>query len=164
MAARRSGIPVQTTKTTLGDSFRPQQNAILQPGGNAGLTRSLAQLQFPLATGCTLCGYCLQGCMEPIQAPRNLVAKRSTDNSYVPMALTADAWSPGGTPITLIADAFVTRILTETQGGALVATGVTWRVGATGELHTETARVDRPGRRHHRESAAVAQQRAAQPQ
>jgi choline dehydrogenase-like flavoprotein len=135
------GIPVQTTKTTLGDSFRPQQNAILQPGGNAGLTRDASRLVFPAATGCTLCGYCLQGCMEPIGAPRNLAAKRSTDNSYVPMALTADAWSPHGVPITLIADAFATRILTETRGGQLVATGVTWRVGATGETHSETAQV-----------------------
>ena len=135
------GLPVQTTKTTLGDSFRPQENAILQPGGNAGRTRDLAQLRFPLATGCTYCGYCLQGCMEPIQAPRNQFAKRSTDNSYVPMALTADAWSPNGKPITLITDAFATKVHTETQAGALVATGVTWRVGATGEQHTETARV-----------------------
>lgn len=135
------GLPVQSTKTTLGDSFRPQQNAILQPGGNAGLTRDLARLQFPLATGCTFCGFCMQGCMEPIRAPRNLVAKRSTDNSYVPMALTADAWFPGGKPITLIADAFVTKVLTETRNGELVATGVTWRVGATGEQHTETAQV-----------------------
>jgi len=135
------GIPVQTTKTTLGDSFRPQQNAILQPGGNAGLTRELSRLAFPQATGCTLCGYCLQGCMEPIRAPRNLFAKRSTDNSYVPMALTADAWSPHGVPITLITDAFATRVLTETRSGQLVATGVTWRVGATGETHTETAQI-----------------------
>jgi len=135
------GIPVQTTKTTLGDSYRPQQNAILQPGGNAGLTRDLAKLSFPLATGCTFCGFCFQGCMEPINAPRNLAAKRSTDNSYVPMALTADAWAPGGQAVTLIADAFVTKILTETQGGQLVATGVTWRVGATGEHVTETAKV-----------------------
>src|SRR5262249_13815616 len=89
----------------------------------------------------TLCGYCLQGCMEPIRAPRNLFAKRSTDNSYVPMALTADAWSPGGVPVTLISDAFATRILTQTVGGELVATGVTWRIGATGEVHTETAQV-----------------------
>ena len=135
------GIPVQTTKTTLGDSYRPQENAILQPGGNAGLTRDPSRLRFPLATGCTFCGYCLQGCMEPIQAPRNLVAKRSTDNSYVPMALTADAWAPGGVAITLSADAFVTRILTEQRAGQLVASGVTWRVGATGEQHTETAQV-----------------------
>lgn len=135
------GLPVQTTKTTLGDSFRPQQNAILQPGGTAGLTRDVTRLAFPQATGCTLCGYCLQGCMEPIRAPRNLFAKRSTDNSYVPMALTADAWSPGGVPVTLISDAFVTRILTQTVGGQLVASGVTWRTGATGALHTETAQV-----------------------
>ncbi len=135
------GIPVQTTKTTLGDSYRPQENAILQAGGNAGLTRDVSQLRFPLATGCTFCGYCLQGCMEPIQAPRNLVAKRSTDNSYVPMALTADAWAPGGAPITLLADAFVTRIHTEQRAGELVASGVSWRVGATGEQHTETAQV-----------------------
>ncbi|HET9622993.1 MAG TPA: GMC family oxidoreductase N-terminal domain-containing protein [Kofleriaceae bacterium] len=135
------GLPVQTTKTTLGDSFRPQQNAILQPGGNAGLTRDLPQITFPRATGCTQCGYCFQGCMEPFQAPRNLVAKRSTDNSYVPMALTADAWHPGGVPITLIADAFVTQIHTENQGGEVTATGVTWRVGATGEVFTETAKV-----------------------
>jgi choline dehydrogenase-like flavoprotein len=135
------GLPVQTTKTTLGDSFRPQQNAILQPGGTAGLTRDVTRLAFPQATGCTLCGYCLQGCMEPLRAPRNLFAKRSTDNSYVPMALTADAWSPGGVPVALISDAFATRILTQTVGGELVATGVTWRIGATGESHTETARV-----------------------
>jgi choline dehydrogenase-like flavoprotein len=135
------GLAVQTTKTTLGDSFRPQQNAILQPGGTAGLTRDVTRLAFPQATGCTLCGYCLQGCMEPIRAPRNRFAKRSTDNSYVPMALTADAWSPGGVPVTLISDAFVTRILTQTVGGELVATGATWRIGATGEVHTETAQV-----------------------
>ena len=135
------GIPVQTTKTTLGDSFRPQQNAILQPGGTAGLTRDVARLAFPQATGCTLCGYCLQGCMEPIRAPRNLFAKRSTDNSYVPMALTADAWSPHGRPITLIADAFATRIHTETRGGELVASAVTFRIGATGQRRTETAQV-----------------------
>jgi choline dehydrogenase-like flavoprotein len=135
------GLSVQTTKTTLGDSFRPQENAILQPGGTAGRTRDVTRLGFPQATGCTFCGYCFQGCMEPIQAPRNLVAKRSTDNSYVPMALTADAWSPGGRAVTLVADAFATRIHTETRAGQLVATGVTWRVGATRERHTETAQV-----------------------
>lgn len=135
------GLPVQTTKTTHFDSFRPQENAILQPGGTAGRTRDTARLRFPEATGCTFCGYCFQGCMEPIQAPRNLVAKRSTDNSYVPMALTADAWSPGGRPVTLVSDAFATRIHTETRAGQRVASGVTWRVGATGERHTETAQV-----------------------
>jgi len=44
-------------------------------------------------------------------------------------------------PVTLISDAFATRILTQTVGGQLVATGATWRIGATGEVHTETAQV-----------------------
>jgi choline dehydrogenase-like flavoprotein len=135
------GIPVQTTKTTLGDSYRPQENAILQPGGTAGLTRDVAQLRFPQATGCTFCGYCFQGCMEPVAAPRNLFAKRSTDNSYVPMALTADAWSPGGRAVALVTDAFVTKVHTENRAGQLVASGVTWRTGATGAQQTETAQV-----------------------
>ncbi|HEY8526311.1 MAG TPA: GMC oxidoreductase [Acidimicrobiales bacterium] len=135
------GIPVQTTKTTTGASYRPQENAILQPGGTAGRTRDPSQLRFPQATGCTFCGHCFQGCMQPIAAPRNLFAKRSTDNSYVPMALTADAWAPEGRPITLVTDAFVTRVHTETRGGRLVATGVTWRDTRTGDTHREDATV-----------------------
>src|SRR3954465_12118446 len=135
------GLPVQTTKTTRGDSFRPQQNAILQPGGTAGLTRDVTRLAFPQATGCTLCGYCLQGCMEPIRAPRNLFAKRSTDNSYVPMALTADAWAQGGKAVTLLPDAYVDEILFEQRGSSTVATGVRWHDTNTGEAHTETAKV-----------------------
>jgi choline dehydrogenase-like flavoprotein len=57
------------------------------------------------------------------------------------MALTADAWSPHGRPITLIADAFATRVHTETRGGQLVASAVTFRIGATGERRTEAAQV-----------------------
>ncbi|MGH7358634.1 MAG: lycopene cyclase family protein, partial [Candidatus Rokuibacteriota bacterium] len=82
------GLPVLTGKNITGDSFRPQENAILQPGGTAGTTTDPALLRFPQAQGCTLCGYCYQGCYEPIAAPRNLKAKRSTVVSYGPMALT----------------------------------------------------------------------------
>jgi choline dehydrogenase-like flavoprotein len=135
------GIPVQTTKTTTGASYRPQENAILQPGGTAGRTRDRNLLSFPQATGCTFCGHCFQGCMEPIAAPRNQFAKRSTDNSYVPMAITADVWAPGGRAVTLVTDAFVTRVHTEARGGRPTATGVTWRVGASGEEHREDASV-----------------------
>jgi choline dehydrogenase-like flavoprotein len=134
------GLPVQTSKNTTRAAFRPQENAILQPGGTAGKTTNAADLVFPKATGCTFCGYCFQGCVHPFEAPRNLRAKRSTDNSYVPMALTAGQWKPGGKPITLVADAFVTKINTATEGSALVAKSVTWRVGATGEKVTEEAK------------------------
>lgn len=136
-----AGLPVQTTKDVQFDSFRPQENAILQPQGTAGRTADPASLLYPQARGCTFCGYCFQGCIEPRRSPRNLKAKRSTDSSYVPMLLTADGWAPGGRAATLIADAFVERILSEQQGGETIARGVRWRDTRTGEEHEETARV-----------------------
>jgi choline dehydrogenase-like flavoprotein len=135
------GIPVNKTKDVTRASYRPQENAILQPHGNAGRTTRRRDLVYPKARGCTLCGYCFQGCYEPRKAPRNLKAKRSTDNSYVPMALTAHAWSKEGRPAELIADAFVTKIGTANENGELVAKTVTWRIGATGDYVTEEAKV-----------------------
>lgn len=132
------GLPVQTTKDIVRAAFRPQENAILQPRGNAGKTSDPAKLRFPRASGCTFCGHCFQGCVIPRGVPRNLKAKRSTDNSYMPMALTADLWAKGGKAITLVTDAFATRIQTD---GNRVARGVTWRIGATGEVRTEETRV-----------------------
>jgi choline dehydrogenase-like flavoprotein len=135
------GIPVQTAKTTTGASYRPQENAILQPGGQAGLTTDRAKLRYPVSTGCTFCGHCVQGCMQPVRAPRNLTAKRSTDNSYIPMALTAESWARGGKAASLVTDATVTKINTGQVGGRLSATGVTWRDNVTGQTHREDARV-----------------------
>jgi choline dehydrogenase-like flavoprotein len=140
-AAARMGLPVQKTKDTKRPSHRPQENAILQPHGTAGRTSDPKKLRFPKARGCTFCGFCFQGCYEPRGAPRNLAAKRSTDNSYVPMALTADRWHKGGRRVKLVADAFVTKIETETKGSATVARGVTWRNTRTGETHSEQAKV-----------------------
>jgi choline dehydrogenase-like flavoprotein len=139
--AQGIGLPVNATKDITRDSFRPQENAILQPGGTAGKTSDSSQLEFPQATGCTFCGYCFEGCFEPRRAPRNLKAKRSTDNSYVPMALTADAWAEGGRAVTLLPDAYVDRVLFEQRGSAKVATGVRWHDTNTGEAQTETAHV-----------------------
>jgi choline dehydrogenase-like flavoprotein len=139
--AERLGLPLNTTKHVTRDSFRPQENAILQPGGTAGRTTDASRLVWPEASGCTFCGCCVLGCYEPRQAPRNLKAKRSTDNSYVPMALTASRWQSGGRDITLIADAFVTAIGTVRQGGDTVARHVTWRVGGAGDRMTEEAKV-----------------------
>jgi choline dehydrogenase-like flavoprotein len=139
--AERIGLPVNTTKNITRDSFRPQESAILQPGGNAGRTTDSSRLIWPQATGCTFCGYCTTGCYQPRQAPRNLKAKRSTDNSYVPMALTAGRWQAGGRDISLITDAFATAIGTAHHGGEVVARSVSWRIGATGEKVTEEAKV-----------------------
>ncbi|MGH8993251.1 MAG: lycopene cyclase family protein, partial [Acidimicrobiia bacterium] len=122
--AERLGLPVNDSKDIARASFRPQPTAILQPGGNAGRTTDPSRLVWPQATGCTRCGYCFQGCYQPRQAPRNLNAKRSTDNSYVPMALTASRWQHGGRDITLITDAFATAIGTGHLGGEIVARSV----------------------------------------
>jgi choline dehydrogenase-like flavoprotein len=132
------GLPVQTTKDITRAAFRPQENAILQPSGTAGQTNDMRKLVFPQAQGCTICGHCLRGCFEPLGAPRNLKAKRSTDNSYVPMALTADLWARGSKAVELITDAFVVRINTDSQS---TARSVTWRIGRTGDKVTEKAQV-----------------------
>lgn len=135
------GLPVQTSRTTTEPSFRPQQNAILQPGGNAGRTDDPNLLTYPQAQGCTFCGHCFQGCFTPLHAPRNLLAKRSTDNSYVPLGLAADAVRPAGRPVELLADCFVQQIHHEQRGGHVEATGVTWRDNTTGDVFREDARV-----------------------
>lgn len=139
--AERLGLPLNTGKDISRASYRPQENAILQPGGTAGRTTDSTRLQWPEATGCTGCGCCYYGCYEPRRAPANLKAKRSTDNSYVPMALTAAGWQRGGRNVTLVTDAFVTNIGAEERGGETTARRVTWRIGATGEHVTEDASV-----------------------
>ncbi|HYH57942.1 MAG TPA: GMC family oxidoreductase N-terminal domain-containing protein [Thermoleophilaceae bacterium] len=136
-AAAKMGLPLQRGKDIRRDAHRPQENAILQPKGNAGRTSDPKKLVFPKARGCTFCGFCFQGCYEPRKAPRNLAAKRSTDNSYVPMALTADKWAPDGKAVTLVTDAFVTQI-TLADGEAR---GVTWRDTNTGTETSEEAKV-----------------------
>jgi choline dehydrogenase-like flavoprotein len=135
------GLPVQTSKDVTRPAYRPQENAILQPHGTAGRTNDPLKLVYPKAKGCTFCGYCFQGCVQPHGAPRNLRAKRSTDNSYVPMAITASRWAKGGKSVTLLADRFVTRINVEGEGEAATARSVTFRRGSTGEEATEEAKV-----------------------
>lgn len=133
--AQMLGLPLQRGKDITLAAFRPQENAILQPQGTAGKTSDQRKIRFPEAKGCTFCGHCSQGCFEPLGAPVNLKAKRSTSVSYVPMALTADSWSKHGKPITLIADAFAVRLNTD----GISLRSVTWRLGATGEILTEEA-------------------------
>ena len=138
--AERAGLPLLRGKDVDRDGYRPQPNASLPPVGTAGRTSDSAQLLFPQAQGCTFCGYCFQGCVQPRRAPRNLKAKRSTDNSYVPMALTASAWAPAGRDVVLRSDAQVVQVHTEQRGGRPRATGVTWRDTTTGEHVREQAR------------------------
>jgi choline dehydrogenase-like flavoprotein len=136
-AAARLGLPAQTGKDITQPAHRPQENAILQPSGTAGKADDPDRVTYPKAKGCTFCGHCLQSCILPRGAPRNLKAKRSTDNSYVPMALTADQWT-GGRAVTLLSDAFAVSVDTDQNGASR---GVTWRVGSTGQIVSEDAHV-----------------------
>lgn len=138
--AQRMGLAHQTGKDITRDAFRPQENAILQPRGTAGRTSKRKRLVYPKAQGCTFCGYCPLGCVQPPGSPRNLRAKRSVDASYLPMALTAGRWARGRA-VTLVTDAFATRIHSRDEGGTPRATAVTWRVGRTGATVTEEAHV-----------------------
>jgi choline dehydrogenase-like flavoprotein len=139
--ARRAGLPLNRFKDVSRPSFRPQENAILQPSGTAGRSDRPDDAHFPRARGCTFCGHCLEGCFEPLGAPRNLKAKRSTDNSYIPMALTADIWRRGGRAATLLTGAFADRIEFSKNGPIGTATGVSWIIETTGERFSEEARV-----------------------
>jgi choline dehydrogenase-like flavoprotein len=138
--AEKLGLPLQTSKDITVASYRPQENAILQPGGTAGRTSDPKKLAYPQARGCTFCGHCPQGCFLPLKSPRNLRAKRSTHTSYVPMALTADRWTRGRAA-TLVADAFAIRIDTARVAGDVSAKGVTWRDTRTGQTTSEEAKV-----------------------
>jgi choline dehydrogenase-like flavoprotein len=134
-AATKIGLPTQTSKDITRAACRPQENAILQPRGTAGKTKDAKKLVYPRAQGCTFCGHCPQGCFLPLKAPLNLKAKRSTQVSYVPMALTADRWTRGRAA-TLVPDAFAVKVA---AGGE--ARSVTWRNTRTGTLTTEEAKV-----------------------
>jgi choline dehydrogenase-like flavoprotein len=138
--AEAVGLPAQTTKDITRAAFRPQENAILQPQGTAGKTGDPKKLVFPQAKGCTFCGHCVNGCFEPLGAPRNLKAKRTTYASYVPMALTADLWT-NGKAVTLVPDAFAVNIGTESTPDGPAARRVTWRRGTTGETFTDETQV-----------------------
>ena len=93
--AQRIGLPVQTLKD-IDPGVVPAAGERDPPAARHRRAHRATRrkLRYPQARGCTFCGHCVQGCFEPRGAPRNLAAKRSTDNSYVPMALTADAWQP----------------------------------------------------------------------
>ncbi len=113
--------------------WRPSHNAILpiatmKPG---------APLRYPEADGCTMCGHCLQGCPQPLGAPIQRKAKRSTNVSYVPAAVETGN-------CTILPDAFATQILFD-QGsgddGRAKARGVRWRDTRNGQEHEQEASV-----------------------
>ena len=135
--ARRIGLPLETSKDITRASFRPQENAILQPRGTAGRTGDPSRLLFPQAQGCTFCGHCSQGCFEPQRLADQPEGQAIDLGQLRADGAHRDLWCRHGQAVTLIADAFAVRI--EVDGS--VARGLTWRIGSSGVMCTEEARV-----------------------
>ncbi|MDQ1913892.1 GMC family oxidoreductase N-terminal domain-containing protein [Paenibacillus sp. GD4] len=123
--ARKAGWQLIPTLNVTSPGYRPQPNAILRP--NRNLTHpdySLEQLSW--MPGCTLAGHCINGC--PHGPSVDKIAKRSTNVSYVPLALQTGR-------VAIRPNTFVTRILTEKGSSEdLRAVGVNARDTWTGEM------------------------------
>lgn len=124
--ASKAGWNLLATLDVTSPGYRPQPNAILLP--NKHLTNpeySLEQLSY--MEGCTLCGHCVNGC--PHGPTVDKVAKRSTNISYVPLAMKTGN-------VIIRPNAFTTKIMTESHPKEGVrATGVQYRDTWTGEMH-----------------------------
>lgn len=129
--ARRAGWPLIATLDVTSPGYRPQPNAILMPNENLmNPSYSLEQLSF--MEGCTLAGHCINGCPHGPSIER--MAKRSTNVSYVPLALKTGY-------VTIRPNAFVTNIMTDIgPDGRKRAIGVRYRDTWTLEWGELTAR------------------------
>lgn len=118
------GMPRNDAKEVEAECWRPTYNAILPIADRS------KGLRWPQADGCTMCGHCMIGCPNPIGAPIDRKAKRSTNVSYVPAAMATGR-------CTILPDSYVTKILTNDAGAA---NGVVWQ-DANGVESEATARV-----------------------
>ncbi|WP_338786896.1 GMC family oxidoreductase N-terminal domain-containing protein [Metabacillus sp. FJAT-53654] len=122
--AKQAGWELIPTLNVTTPGFRPQPNAILPPNKNlTNPTIPLEQLSF--LEGCTLAGHCINGC--PHGPSMDKIAKRSTNVSYVPLALKTGN-------VRIRPNAFTIKIITENKAASgLSAIGVIVRDVWTGE-------------------------------
>ncbi|WP_059104798.1 GMC family oxidoreductase N-terminal domain-containing protein [Shouchella shacheensis] len=130
--AEKAGFPLNQTLDATTSGYRPQPNAILPPNEHLmDPTYSLEELSH--MEGCTLSGHCGQGC--PYGPTLEKTAKRSTNVSYVPLAMKTGN-------VTFRPNTFVTKVLTEQQAsGGCRAVGVQVRDTWTGEIEELRANV-----------------------
>lgn len=129
--AKKAGWLMLNTLNPTSPGYRPQPNAILKPNerlmdSNAGLDE-LSKME-----GCTLSGHCVNGC--PHGPTIDKVAKRSTNISYVPLALKTKN-------VEIRPNTYTTKILTENHPKeGIRAIGVQYRntwTGESGELYAK---------------------------
>ncbi|MCR2805662.1 GMC family oxidoreductase N-terminal domain-containing protein [Paenibacillus soyae] len=130
--ARKAGWPVIPTLNVTRAGYRPQPNAILPPNPEL-MNPSYSLEQLSHMEGCTLAGHCINGC--PHGPAYDRVAKRSTNVSYIPLALQTGR-------VTIRPNTFVTKVLTERgRDSGLYASGVQIRDAWTGETEELRAAV-----------------------
>ncbi|WP_419873678.1 GMC family oxidoreductase N-terminal domain-containing protein [Candidatus Pristimantibacillus sp. PTI5] len=122
--AKKAGWPLIATLDVTSPGYRPQPNAILPPNRHLmNPNYSLEELSW--MEGCTLAGHCINGC--PHGPSVDKIAKRSTNVSYVPLALKTGN-------VRIRPNTYTTKILTEKNPqGELRAIGVKVRDTWTGE-------------------------------
>jgi choline dehydrogenase-like flavoprotein len=130
--AKKAGWPMIPTLDVTKPGYRPQPNAILPPNENITNPR-VSEEQLSWMEGCTLAGHCINGC--PHGPSVDKIAKRSTNVSYVPLALQTGN-------VRIRPNSFAQKILTQKSGAnGLHAIGViirdTW-TGEEEELRAET--------------------------
>jgi len=129
--AKKAGFSLIPTLDVTSPGYRPQPIAILPP--NERLTDpnyTLEELSW--MEGCTLRGHCVNGCTTGPSVEK--IAKRSTNVSYVPLALQTGN-------VAIRPNAYTTKIMTEMHPvEGIRATGVQFRdtwTGETGELRAK---------------------------
>ncbi|MET3506950.1 choline dehydrogenase-like flavoprotein [Halalkalibacter oceani] len=130
--AEQAGFSLNRTLDVTESGYRPQPNAILPPNENLmNPEYSLEQLSH--MEGCTLSGHCEHGC--PYGPSLDKMAKRSTNVSYVPLAMKTGN-------VTFRPNTFTTNILTELDAsGNVSAVGVRCRNTWTGEVEEILSKV-----------------------
>jgi choline dehydrogenase-like flavoprotein len=122
--AKKAGWSILNTLNPTSPGYRPQPNAILQPNERL-MDYNTSLEEISKLEGCTLCGHCISGC--PHGPSVNKVAKRSTNISYIPLALKTKN-------VEVRPNCYTAKILTENHPKeGLHATGVQYRDTWTGE-------------------------------
>ncbi len=123
--AKKAGWPLIHTLNVTQPGYRPSPNAILPPNENLMNPNYSLEELFNMK-GCTLSGHCVNGCATGPSVDQ--IAKRSTNVSYVPLALKTGN-------VTIRPNSFTTKILTENETrDGFRAVGVQFRDTWTGEF------------------------------
>lgn len=122
LGCEKTGLLHSESKDVTEPVWRRCHNAILP----VARMRRGGDLTYPNVEGCTMCGFCLQGCPHPIGAPIERKAKRATSVNYIPAALATGSCE-------VVPNAYATAILHESAAGRPRVRGVRWRHTETGE-------------------------------